>query len=452
MKVTNCVKIGLYNIKSKKKHSAYLFACILIITTMLVVWSVVAKALSKAHDEIVLGAASECSIYMEDENPAEKIDKEKDVESMSEVIKVTTYGILDVVDILGKTGKWSFTNMKRIQMKVGDDTYQGVNDYTYGFESYSYTDPRKTVRFKVAVCFEETFFDANELREYEFDNEDYYKQGIIYGSSTLEENEILITDYYLDKFGIDKSDYEEMIGKEVSFQSEDGIDIMGKVTIAGIVDSRIYYVNDLFGVPQIIYRGNALKAGEYNCGAYTIKYSASSFDDLVKMYDKLEYKEYYVNEMGYDNAEKYSMIEKCQLILNKIVSVFGILIMLAITTNLFYVLWNDIREKKGYYGILKADGMRNKDIFIINYFEILIMTLIAGIISMAASIGVVIFVKKIMKAYSGIVIALNWYECVIIYCVCVAVISIMIFLCEVPSLCNIGRQTPDQLLRTHAHK
>lgn len=452
MKITNCARIGLYNIKSKKKHSAYLFGCILIITTMLVVWCVMAAALSKAHDDILLGAASECSVYMEDENPAQKTVEEEYASSLGEVNKITTYGEIDILEILKKNSEWSFANMKHFQMRIGENIYQGINDYTYDFESYSLEDSRQVVRFKIAVCFEDTFFNQNEIREYEYENNDYYSQGIICGTSSINEGEILITDYYLSKFGFDEDEYEDLIGQKIYFQSEDGVDIIGPVIIAGIVDSRIYYVNDLFGFPQIIYRGVFSKVDDYKCKSYTKKYSANSFDSLVKIYDKLNEQNYMINEMGYDNAEKYAIIEKCQMILSRIIGLFGILIIIAIITNLFYVLWNDIREKRGYYGILKADGMSSIDIFLINYFEILAMELVAGIISLGISFFTVLFVSKIMEVYSGIVITVNIYESVIIYVICVIVISLAVFLCEVPSLYSVVKRSPDELLRMNARK
>lgn len=450
MNIKNNLKIGTYNIFSKKKHSLYLFWCILIISTMVILWGVLLVALSNAHDDILYGASSQCMI-IQSTMPGSENECDKVIEKCNGVIKKTSYGEMNVVDKLGKSGKWTFVNIKHIKMKVDGRDYQGVNDRSYDFEKNIFLDENLSVRFKIAISFDDKFFDNNQLMEYKYEHQNTYEDAIICGNNRLMENEIFITDYYLDKFGLERQDFEEVIGKEVTFFCEEK-PILGPCRIAGIVDSRIYYDDGLKGVPQIIYRGKIENIKEYYCEDYQNLYSIEDFDKLADIYNELDESGYEVSELGYDNAVKYAVVKKSQLVLKKIISVFALLIMLAILINIIHVLWSDLREKKGYYGMLMANGMLEKDIILINHIEIFILTVVACIISMGTSYLLIMFINKAMSLYYGMTIGIQIKQTLVISFGCAVGVSVMIEICRMPMLCRMCKKTPESLLRMNARK
>lgn len=403
MKVTNYVYLGAYNIVSRKKHSFFLLLNILVISSIVISWSVLASTLSTAHDDLLYGAASQCVI--------ETGLQVNQAGGMPEGIK---YAPIDLLEYLGKEDSWSFVNIKHVQMEIENNIYEGNNDYSYDFENYKLSDGRQSVPFKIVLVLSDSYFSPKEIEEYYYQNDNTYKEALICGTNTINDKELLISDYYLEKFGIEPDDYKDVLGKKVSFYC-DGNKVLEEFTIAGIVDSRIFYDDFLLGSPQIIFRDDNDALTKYNCEMIYNKIPVENFEELVDTYTNLIDSGNDASAMGLDAAVKYSIIEKSQVVLKKILLIFGALIIGAVILNLSHVLQMDLKHKYEYYGIVLANGMRNHMLMIISYIEIAILTLIANMFSVAISAGILFFVEKLLYSYLGMELSINFSNYLEIY-------------------------------------
>lgn len=146
-------------------------------------------------DEIVDNKMSLCqNTVILDENSAEKI-----ISSLNEEYMLTSE--LSNGEFYGKS-------IDDLSIEYEGHNYKGINDYTYNF---SITDmiieDMCSVDFKVStISAESTLFSKG-------DSEELKSSPKLMGSIPKQKKEIMMSDYYLEKFGISK---ENIIGKNIS--------------------------------------------------------------------------------------------------------------------------------------------------------------------------------------------------------------------------------------------
>ncbi len=122
-----------------------------------------------------------------------------------------------------------------------------------------------------------------------------------------------------------------------------------------------------------------------------------------------------VNKMGYDIASSpESLIMDSTVLVTNLFSTVGVFLIAAITVISIVILAQSsvsaIRERKGYIGLMKAVGYKNRQVFFCLCCEQLYLTLRAFIIGGAISALIVTITNLIFKhgAYAQMIYVIDW--------------------------------------------
>lgn len=442
MKTIDCIKIAFLNILCKKRKSLSLCGNLVVVLALLSLWMSTTYSFLQIHKELLYGKASMCCFSTG--LSRDEVSKENDLLNQELLLKARI-SQPDLVSYVGMDDKWTFINIKRVEMNLDGKEYVGVNDYSYDYENYKLSEGKGSVKFMMAISLEDEFFSANQIKEYEYENEDTYEGAIISGSSIIKEGELLITDYYLDKFGIIPEEYDDLIGKKISLCSN-GKTLVHDFTLAGIVDSRIYYTDALIGIPQLIIRGNDEILDEFQCESIYEIYSLKDYNGLVDVYNELENEGWYINVSGVEEAVKCCVIEDSSMLVKKIISVFGLLLIMAFIMNIAQIIWNDLKNKESYLGISMVNGMNIKNVLMVEYTQLSVLVFVANIIAQIIAIILYNMLSKIMYGYIGIELESDITMFAIILLLTSVGASIVIFAMELPVLLRMVRKEPCRLL------
>lgn len=165
---------------------------------------------------------------MVDENTAEEI-----TESISEDYLLTS-------ELIG--GEFYEKSLDDFSIEYEGKSYKGVNYYTYDFGITDIIiEDMCSVSFKVDTISEgSTLFSKGDSKEFKSPYD-------FMGRIPKQEKEIMISDYYLEKFGINKND---IIGKNISVYYPNEC-IMQNYAVCGVINSDIFYLHSKKNLSQI---------------------------------------------------------------------------------------------------------------------------------------------------------------------------------------------------------
>lgn len=444
MKIIDCIKIAFLNIMCKKRKALSLCGNLLVVLTLISLWMAATYSFLQVHKDILYGKASMCCFVT-------SVDKdEKTMENdllNQETMSKARISEPELVSYVGMEEKWVFVNIKRVEIDVEGKRYVGENDFSYDFENEKLSDGKSSVKYKLGISMEDEFFAENQIKEYEYENENTYEGAIICGSPIMKEGQFLITDYYLDKFGIKPEEYNSLIGKKISMSSN-GRDFFKDFILAGIVDSRVYYTDALYGMPQVIIRGNNEILERFQCNTIYEIYSLKDYNGLVKVYSELNEEGWYLATSGIEEAVKCSVIEDSSMLIRKIISVFGGLLIMAFIMNIAQIIWNDLKNKESYMGISIVNGMNAQNVMLIEYIQLSILVFIANIFAQIVAVVLYNSLSRFMYEYIGVEMKLEMGIFVLILLITSVLTTCVIFAIEIPVLHKMVKKQPCQLLCT----
>ena len=469
MNLINTFKIAWKNLKRRRKAAVSLGCGVLIITMLVTVWAVFHEGINRIYDDALSGKKASFVLerYLElDENG--EIALSSEYREIRRAVKfdfcgnrLVCFSECNLIGVLNRFEDLSFfVNMELATMIADGTEYQGINDFTYAFrkrdedldrEEYKYYF---TNRFGMYAALSEYFMTENDLTEFE------YKFGgspVLYGTERMETGDILISDYYLEKFGYPREQYAELIGKTVTFKV-DGAVLLKNVRVAGILDSRLFKLNHFY---KDATRGNRLDNGDQiivRCDPEMAKYlqineirarvAVVDYDGARK---ELGNPEENLLLMSYEsdasNMEKVIVINSAKLIVDRVFIVFAVMIAFVAVMHLIATLRKYIGDRAAYTGMLRAIGMRRGDVLRVSYVELLIITVICVIISVPAAAGLFKVFSGIMFRLlsTGTTVSLGRFTAIAVM-IAVAV-SVFVYLVEYPMLHRILRKQPAQLMQ-----
>lgn len=437
MSLKECIKLAFYNLYCKKKLSFQLLKSIVVIMTIVVVIAIFSIAIDNGYNEIVYGSASTNNIKtfldIDEEGNIIENDDYKLYEEMQDHEYFYKPKIIAGVNILNFLGKEEGVTLSinHVSMKNGDLEYMGTNDYSYDFEEAFSLRNRKTVYkvpFKMGiVSLGSEFVTQNERKEfaYKYPGEQIF----LCGRGIENADEVIITDYILERFGV-QSNFEELIEKTVSFLV-DGEELLTDYTIVGIVNSNFYRITYNGDEPQVIISGTGKNYQEYGINYLTVI-------SPIKDYMYCTKAEEVVSDFGigeYESsffAEIYYYMARIRAVVQRIVAIMCLFIILAVILNIYNILHINLQENKKYYGMLKAIGMTDKNLICIANFEIIIVTVIALFLSIGLSIGTLYLLNNMIYhvIYTKLEIGVGVFVRVAgvsLLCVCVLLCGITYF-------------------------
>jgi hypothetical protein len=121
---------------------------------------------------------------------------------------------------------------------------------------------------------------------------------------------------------------------------------------------------------------------------------AKEAERIIKAYSEDKY-DTIVSYDGDYAVELYSYYEKQQILCGEILIIAGIMLLIALSVNLFIVVLYDIKRKGIFFGVLKAQGMTNKDIYFIIFIELAACYAAAAVLGTVASAIIMELIAKI---------------------------------------------------------
>lgn len=270
-------------------------------------------------------------------------------------------------------------------LKIDGETYNGKNDFSYTFNLESFataTRTMKIVKYEIGVieCKDNLQFSDSELLEYE--NKYDELSPFIAGGEFSGENQIIITDYMLSKFGID-SDINQYMGKKISLYvdtKEGELCIIDNYEICGIIDSRFYFVNSRKNMPQIL----VSNANQEYLSISHERIFGKSFREIMKFFNNN-----YVEKMFIDKTTiEFSEVETLQLLFNEVVFGICIILVVAVIVFVYIMIYFYFKKRTRYVCIQKAMGMSGGKMYLLIFLELLIMGIVATIISVPLYYGI----------------------------------------------------------------
>ena len=106
----------------------------------------------------------------------------------------------------------------------------------------------------------------------------------------------------------------------------------------------------------------------------------------------------FINHFSWLRAKYYYNINAIHLIIERLLSVFGCLVLLAILLNLYRILAEEANHKCRQYGMLRAVGMPIPGLLLVSYLELLFGLLISTVLSLFVSFGALAVIDRITYA------------------------------------------------------
>lgn len=376
MKRKDILTFSLYDLRSKPRFRRRMTMGIGVIELVLILWFIILLGFNWLYRILDTSDISAISLvgYANFENgevvqPSvlQAVDKYPDRFTGESFV----WGEIDIPTYL-KRDDWLFANMKYVTLQCENRTFQGINDYSYDFDKDSETEYREsqyTVPFYLCVAKSGMWLGNNDLAEYRQTYSDYYENGIVLGKSTPGQGELVISDYMLAKFGIEEDEFSSLIGKEISI-SCDGMTLFENRKLVGIVDNRLFYLDGLKGMPQVILGGADEELASWEIPYVTIRLPIRSYDDEKWLIPKMYLGDYgtyhFTATFTIESLELISQIKNVALGLLK---TFGVFVFITLLLGLICLMANDVKNRSFFYGMLKMCGMRNKEICMLHLYE-----------------------------------------------------------------------------------
>jgi len=280
---------------------------------------------------------------------------------------------------------------------------------------------------------------------------------IKYGRDLKNEEDILISENLLEAAGINGR--EELIGKSISLYGE-----YTRTYITAEGEEERHFTVDMRGNLSGIINGKFADAFDWYYGSDFVDYmkdgeSATWTDVSLKSFSGNEEFFEKMNELfpedgdidhffdGAGTLSEMKTVEGQQMLCNRFLSLIAavlfVVICVYVASNQFYLL----QKNSTFYGILKANGVDNKSIFLTHTFEIAITLLVALVLAFAVSVGAFFIIKTLFDDFLGIDLAFSAGIALGSFFGLVAVCALLAFLITLFIYNKILKKPPVQLLK-----
>lgn len=149
-------------------------------------------------------------------------------------------------------------------------------------------------------------------------------------------------------------------------------------------------------MPQIFVQGNQQTSQLFQIETVTARLPIRSYDNITEVLDRLQEQGISVSYFSWLRAEYYYNINAIHLIIERLLSVFELLVLLAIMINLYRILAETMDKKCTQYGMMRAIGMPIRSICLISYMELMCFLFLAIVLSVFLSYFSLSFIDRII--------------------------------------------------------
>ena len=452
MKFTDCLSVAWYNITHKKRFYVRLFLNLLFMTVSVMLWLSVLSALSFAHNSYLYGAASDNVMYFNinrsDDHTNDNYDAFCSLNAMDETMRAAASAKVDLPAYLQKDG-WSFVNIKYTEAVINEKRFQGENDYSYYFErEYDRRElPSKySVPLHLAVTATSALWTDNELTEYRF------KAGrntpLLAGTTELDEGQLVISDYILQRFGISTNRLDDLIGEHISIFCE-GTTILEDYEITGILDRNLFHVDALNDSPQIFIAESDDVCTQFGITDFSYRLPIDGYENTDTVLRAAEE----IQSYGWDYileyiSEYYAFIAHMQTIVRKIGGLFGITILSALSLMFYQAFSRYFSDQRSWYGMLSAVGMERRNLHTIILSELGILLLFVFITAAVTARLLMILISQAMYSLIGTTLTLNAAQTAAILSISLVVLLCLISLVTSLNMWSLRRKPAVELMKS----
>ncbi len=453
MKNKDVLRIVIWNIFSRKGRTVRFSGELLILSIAVISWLTMFFFFRNFRNGFERYSAANCYILASSDSNQEaeeyRFSKEnslsmiREMDGASDEIAVS---VPDLIDVLHKTDQWVFINNEKVQLVIGEEQYQGRNDYSFDFRKENWMDYQKeeyTVPFEIMLAEGNSFPTAKMVTGFQSQYDD--DPIVLYGKGDLLEGGLLVTDYVLETFGVPKDKWSCIIGSHVSVYV-DGEKTVSDVTLNGILDSRLFYLNGWKDYPQVILTDSTSLSEQFGKSTWTMVY----FDSYEQLGDALSQSNqldccYMISCAG--ELEQSQRLSGIQMVINKILSVVAVIVIIVVLIDLSSVIITDVEKRIPYWGIQKALGMNFSDILKVTFFEILFLAIFSTTVSVLISPYIIQEVCRFLELFSDYQETIKRVTLLKIIIGASLGISGMVFLIEVPALFPFYKREPIELMK-----
>ena len=404
MTIRECFKLSIYDIEKKKERNFRFFLNILVIFSLTSLLGVFIFSIQRNYNDLIKNKISKSYVvhfFDLDKNGNIVSNKEEKLSEILQkhdlvkgILKYSEINLLDFLEIKNEL----YLSINRVTMKMDGMSYQGEDDYSYDFiyekkRTNDMDESLYSVRFGLsAVELSDSFYTPVIAQEYAYRYGD--EKMLSCGRYLKAENEIVLSEYMLERFGVE-APYEQYIGKKISFTVE-GKSVLENYVLVGIFNSNFFRVRANCTRFQAWIIGNHNIYKKYNCNYIKEQACTESFPTLTDLVNELDDMGKYSFEDG-GEREEYEFIEKMKMVIEKVIYVLVLIVTVAVFLNLINHIYTDMQECTPYYGMLRAMGIRSKEMY-------LIITMRSCIIIIFAMLCSVVFMNIGVRAINAIML------------------------------------------------
>jgi ABC-type antimicrobial peptide transport system permease subunit len=350
------------------------------------------------------------------DNNIDKIIKIMNREGLSEQKKV--YSGLKQFVILSQLyhGEIPSEEITNYRLSIGGNTYIGNNDNSYTFEinekdatseDIRYADT--TVYFGIKILSGSKPLIATKNEQIEFHNKYPKDKIVLYGKEMNRNNDVMISDYILEKFGVSNDEYPNLIGEKITvsyYKSGEETVLIDGSSLCGILSQNFFRVEKERASAQFFIDIDNPSLNSIKDFDLTIQSDIPGFE-TVEYYTK-RLANLNIGDIYYDEkiVEIYGDMEKEKEILSFMFTLIIIVISIASILNVYYMQYYQMQQKKYFFGLISAIGMTRRSIRKLLFSELCFIAFSSAILSIVISI-ILIYV---VSTYTENILSSNLYS------------------------------------------
>ena len=434
--IKNCICLALKNIKTSYKTTIKVISAFTVATVCIICFFSYILSVNSQIDDMTNNMASYNYIGTSDFNSISKIiETHKTITEVKQISQVQ----LDDDTLL--------TDIDNVIMKIGNNDFNGINDYSNYFQvDFSYATPKSVY----SVCFnidayndDYSVFTASDVKEFnsKFGKSNY----MLCGNMINAQKQLVISDYMLEHFGVSKENFNELIGKQISFYIKNAEKpIIENYTLIGIIDSDIFYTSCNCENAQIIVSDKNTEQKYDNENCY-VRYYTDSFSNTSKLSASFSNENISYDFNQYVN--NYDSIEKQQSISYDLIYIVIIFLITALSISIITVMYFYNTEKTKYSAMMLAIGLKQRKLFVIQMFEVIIDGIFAMLIGSLLSVGLVILFNLYFSNTIGVVLMFSPVRLIVLAVIVLAYIIILSLVVSLINFVKFKKYTLSEILK-----
>lgn len=392
MNFKNYIYIAKNDLKSKPKFCFQMIKGIFFIMIILLISTTITLAVDSYYNNIINGNAADNNIttlmFELDENNHIKEDSKNVLNKVSEITGVSTVSVLFEVFLPDKNGELSLRQeaFENITLTIGNKEYKENKNIPAKQNPMS-----KDIGLLAQICPENTdVLSESAFKQFQYI---YPNQSLIkFGTQPIKNNEVIISEYFLNKFGVE--DIKNVIGKNISV-NVNGQSFVKNYKISGVINSNLYDIEYFSFDPQLYIMKSEKEFASYNLdknGTFIacIGNPNNSIDVYKSLQEKDLLKSVFYSESG---AKVYAFAGKIRTAVNNIMICIIVFVLIGLIMSIYSIVSANINDSCSYYGMLQAMGMKKASILWIFVLEHLFFIISSILISIIASGFLFIFIN-----------------------------------------------------------